>query len=68
MNGDISRGGPSLKKEMVERAKPTMIRMIGKMVSTARVLRSLIYIRNLFLRRAQKCRKKNDLSLSFEIE
>jgi hypothetical protein len=56
-----------LKIEIVARASPAKIKMIGKMVSIVRVFLSLICIRNLFFIIYQKWRKNTLVSASSEI-
>jgi len=53
-DGFINLGVPSLNKEIVAKARPTMISKIGKRVSIPNVFLSLICIRTFFLVRALK--------------
>ena len=56
-----------MKIEMVARASPAKIKMIGKMVSIPRVFLSLIYMRNFFFIMNQKWRKNTLVSAFSEI-
>jgi hypothetical protein len=64
----MSLGTPDFRRTIVAKYIPKMMRTIGNMVSTARVLLSLTYISIFFFISALRCKKNTNSSASVVIE